>query len=749
MSTALRTTLLLGFSLMLVGAAWAQGTGAIFVTSDPSGMDAYVDGRKVGTTPVTVQDLGPGKYRVEIRSDNFADVAQDEVEVVARALTPVAFKLTSAQGGVLLRSDLNGLKIVLDGEEVGAVSAESPFSRRDLSVGAHKVDLAGPWFTVTRSFAVTKDQVTEVSLAADQHVGSVLVSSDIETKGARLDGIPIPGAPPYTVDNVAAGEHELVVELEPVPYREIITVRTGKSTSLDLRGGEHLGEIVVSADVTAIEMRVRIDGVLVSDKVPTKLQGVVAGGHIIEVSGIRRDDAVPVSGQKLAVLQPGGAAFVTFAEDELMPDRPECPEGMAWVPWGPTDGEFDFSMPNDEATPRSISADGTGGWVADRSWNPTATDRYGRRSPYEFEVGGTRYTLSNAASIRATHDTPATEAKAVNTDSALLIGSGSGAGGGGMGGPGMMGPGMMGGGGGGSGGAPGVMGAGGPGGSGGAPGMMGPGMMGAGGPGGAPGMMGGGGAAGAGAAAGQITAYEYDTQNKVWKRKDRPLDGTFQNYIIRWGTHTGHHFCIDKYEYPNFPGTVPIMATYEEAERICGQQDKRLCSSTEWVRACSGAKMSLFPYGGKYDPSKCNTSDNPLSHGLAPSGSFSECVSPYGAYDMSGNLAEWVIADPTFGSLGASGDMGEMLRSANLLYDTSHYDPTTAERSSSPTFDTRGGSWLAHGTDASCGAFNVRGVDSSVSAAATGGGARGFRCCTFADFDPEVERMMTRRHLTQ
>jgi len=36
-------------------------------------------------------------------------------------------------------------------------------------------------------------------------------------------------------------------------------------------------------------------------------------------------------------------------------------------------------------------------------------------------------------------------------------------------------------------------------------------------------------------------------------------------------------------------------------------------------------------------------------------------------------------------------------------------------------------------------------VTGTVSATATGGGARGFRCCTFADFDPEIEGMVSPR----
>jgi formylglycine-generating enzyme required for sulfatase activity len=106
------------------------------------------------------------------------------------------------------------------------------------------------------------------------------------------------------------------------------------------------------------------------------------------------------------------------------------------------------------------------------------------------------------------------------------------------------------------------------------------------------------------------------------------------------------------------------------AEAACRQAGKRLCTSTEWLRACQGPEGTTFPYGNTYDENACNEGRevhpivelfgndadwsaaqmndprvNQLPNSLDPTGSNPECVTSEGVFDMHGNLHEWV-ADP-------------------------------------------------------------------------------------------------------
>jgi plastocyanin len=103
-------------------------------------------------------------------------------------------------------------------------------------------------------------------------------------------------------------------------------------------------------------------------------------------------------------------------------------------------------------------------------------------------------------------------------------------------------------------------------------------------------------------------------------------------------------YCIDSYEYPNKKGEMPrVNVSYEEARKICAQDEKRLCTSQEWETACRNEnKNDNFPYGKTFLENSCNTQGNVVvKNKVAVSGHFYECNGSKGIFDMSGNVAEW------------------------------------------------------------------------------------------------------------
>lgn len=105
-------------------------------------------------------------------------------------------------------------------------------------------------------------------------------------------------------------------------------------------------------------------------------------------------------------------------------------------------------------------------------------------------------------------------------------------------------------------------------------------------------------------------------------------------------------FCIDRYEYPNNPGASPkIKVSWYEAKAACESQGKRLCKEREWERACKGPKNHRYPYGDDFSSTICNTAKDDGSKGtLSSIGSFKDCKSPFGIYDLSGNVREWTAS---------------------------------------------------------------------------------------------------------
>ena len=124
------------------------------------------------------------------------------------------------------------------------------------------------------------------------------------------------------------------------------------------------------------------------------------------------------------------------------------------------------------------------------------------------------------------------------------------------------------------------------------------------------------------------------------------------------------HFCIDRFEYPNRKGEYPVvLVDWNEAGGLCKAQSKRLCTEDEWTFACEGEEGIPYGYGYVRDLEACLV-DKPwrpfrgswalwgraseqakreldeLWQGTA-SGTRPKCRSPFGVYDMIGNVDEW------------------------------------------------------------------------------------------------------------
>jgi formylglycine-generating enzyme required for sulfatase activity len=74
------------------------------------------------------------------------------------------------------------------------------------------------------------------------------------------------------------------------------------------------------------------------------------------------------------------------------------------------------------------------------------------------------------------------------------------------------------------------------------------------------------------------------------------------------------------------------FVTRDQAMQLCARSEKRLPTSVEWYALALGMADG---------PTTCNTA----TRSVAPTGSFAECISPHGAYDLVGNVWEWVRDD--------------------------------------------------------------------------------------------------------
>jgi len=206
--------------------AWdVEEPGKMYIDSQPQGATVFLNQAERGKTPVTIKNLQPGSYQVEVSLDLYLPQSKT-IEVKSLDYTQETFQLVPNFGKLIINSDPSDAIVRIDGRQIG----KTPFVREQFSVGSYELELSKPlYYDTTLTFQMELDGEFIRTFKLKPQYGMVSIKSDPAGAMVTVDGEEWGLTPIRRHDEVLSGEHVVRLEREYYfPEQTTVTVWDGE-----------------------------------------------------------------------------------------------------------------------------------------------------------------------------------------------------------------------------------------------------------------------------------------------------------------------------------------------------------------------------------------------------------------------------------------------------------------------------------------------------------------------------------------
>ncbi len=148
--------------------------GTLHVMTEPAGADVLLDGKSIGTTPISAYQLGSGSHNLELRAaihhplQQRLDIKDGEEKRLSLALKP-------AYGSLHIDSDPPGATVYLDNQEAGS----TPYREERQASGSYQLRLESELHSSTRATLTVEDEKrSEHFFALTKNYGTLRIESE-------------------------------------------------------------------------------------------------------------------------------------------------------------------------------------------------------------------------------------------------------------------------------------------------------------------------------------------------------------------------------------------------------------------------------------------------------------------------------------------------------------------------------------------------------------------------------------------
>ena len=236
-------------------------TGMLVVNTNPDGVQVFIDGRKRGMTPLTLE-LPTGDHKLELTLGDQTRAIPVKITQGGQVSQFVELPaVTAADGKLNIRTDPPGATVTIDGQRRGV----SPLLIEGLTPGTHVVGLQNTLSSVTEQVTIQAGATASlvVPLSAPQGVpvsGWVSVNSPVEMQ--LFEDGRLVGSSRSDRVMMSVGDHSLQLVNETLGYRLSRTVNVAPGRVTSMRIDPPKGTLALNASPWA---EVWVDGDRVGD----------------------------------------------------------------------------------------------------------------------------------------------------------------------------------------------------------------------------------------------------------------------------------------------------------------------------------------------------------------------------------------------------------------------------------------------------------------------------------------------------